>query len=112
MKIIITLRHAIKQQERTYNHTMTCCGSDTCHRNLYLEVLRSEGEFLRNEHLLPNVARRRLYATYVRAAYGVLGRGNRVVVPSCVKDLIREMFPDPQGEYMGHMPSKETEDDL
>ena len=62
--------------------------------------------------LLPNVARRRLYATYVRAAYGVLGRGNRVVVPSCVKDLIQEMFPDPQGEYMGHMPSKETEDDL
>ena len=78
-----------------YNMT-SCCRSDTCHRTTYLEVLRSEGRLLRDEHLLPNVARKRLYATYVHAANGVLGRGNRVVVPTCVKDLIREMFPDPQ----------------
>ena len=90
----------------------SCCGSDTCHRTLYLEVLRSEGDLLRDNHLLPNVARRRLYSTYVRAAHGVLGRGNRVVTPSCVKDLIREMFPDPHGQYMGHMPSEVVEDDI
>ena len=91
---------------------MSCCQSERCHRTLYYDVISSEGDLLRDEHLLPNVARHRLYATYVRAVHGVLGRGNRVVVPSCVKDLIREMFPDPQEEYMGHMPSELIEDDL
>ena len=90
----------------------SCCQSDTCHRTIYLDVLQSEGRLLRDEHLLPNAARKRLYATYVRAANGVLGHRNRVVVPSCVKDLIREMFPDPQGEYMGHMPSEGVDDDI
>ena len=90
----------------------SCCRSETCHRTLYLEVLRSKGDLLIDKHLLPNVVRRRLYATYVHAVYGVLGRGVRVVVPSCVKDLIREIFPDPQGEYMCHMTSEVVEDDI
>ena len=90
----------------------SCCGLDTCHRTLYLDVLRSEGYLLRDEHLVPNVARRRLYVTYIRAAHGILGCGNRVVVPSCVKDLIRDIFPDPDREYMGHMPSEVVEDDI
>ena len=83
----------------------SCCSSvdRRCHRYLYLQVLWSEGDLIREEHLGPNVAHRWLYATYVRAKHGVLGRGNRVVVPQCVKDLIREMFPDPHGEYMCHM---------
>lgn len=87
-----------------------CCGDDTCHRTLYLEVLRSKGDLIIDE--VPNVAHRRLYATYVRAVHGVLGHGNRVVVPSYVKDLIREMYPDSKGECMGHMPSEVIEDDI
>ena len=90
---------------------MSCCESDRCHRTVYHDILRSEGDLLADEHLLPNVARRRLYATYVRAVHGVLGRGNRVVVPSCIQNCIREMFPDPDGEYMGHMPSKDIVED-
>ena len=82
----------------------SCCESEdmevVCHRYVYERVLRSEGDHLRDQHLRPNVARRRLYQTYVRAHYGILGRGNRVFVPQCVKDVIREMFPDPGGEYM------------
>ena len=91
---------------------MSCCESERCHCTLYYNVLRSAGDLIVAKHIPPNVARRRLYATYVRVLHGVLGRGNRVVVPSCVKDLIREMFPDPQEEYMGHMPSELIEDDL
>ena len=88
---------------------MSCCDSDRCHGILYRDILRSEGDIL---HVLPpNVARRRLYATYVRAVHGVLGRGNRVVVPSCVKKIIRDMFPDPEGEYMGHMVGEEVDGD-
>ena len=92
------------------NYVMTsCCESEdmevVCHRYVYERVLRSEGDHLQDQHLRPNVARWRLYQTYVRAHYGILGRGNRVFVPQCVKDVIREMFPDPGGEYMGHMPA-------
>ena len=63
------------------------------------------------EHVLPNVARHALYGTYVRAEYGVLGRGNRVVVPSCVKTSIRAMFPDPDGRYVGHMAKEEADEE-
>ena len=89
-----------------------CCESETCHHNLYYNVLCSEGDPIVDEHIPPNIARRRLYATYVRVVHGVLGRGNGVVVPSCVKDLIREIFTDPQEEYMDHMSSEVIEDDL
>ena len=93
----------------------SCCESEdmhvVCHRYVYERVLRSAGDHLRDEHLRPNVARRRLYQTYVSAHYGLLGRGNRVVVPQCVKDAIREMFPDPEGQYMGHMPADLSDDD-
>ena len=89
---------------------MACCESDPCHCTLYRGILHSEGDLLVGEHLPPNVARHRLYATYVHAVHVVLGRGNRVVVSSYIKDPIRDLFPDPQGEYMGHMPSEDTED--
>jgi hypothetical protein len=26
-----------------------------------------------------------------------------VVIPDCVVELIHDLFPDPDGEYMGHM---------
>ena len=39
------------------------------------------------------------------AVHGPQGRGNRIEIPSCVLALIREMHPDPRGEYVGHKPS-------
>jgi hypothetical protein len=34
---------------------------------------------------------------------GPLGKGNRIVLPDCVKDGIRNLLPeDKQGKYMGH----------
>ena len=42
------------------------------------------------------------YTTYIRLKYGVLGRGNRVVIPQCVRDKIRETWPAPDGKYTNH----------
>ena len=58
----------------------------------------------------PNTARRTLYRNYIGAVHGYLGRGNRVAVPVCVRNLIREMFPDPAGGYMGHMVAEGIEE--
>ena len=45
------------------------------------------------------------YTQYVLLMYGHLGRGNRVVCPSCVVWLIRDTFPSPDGTYKGYRPS-------
>ena len=79
------------------------CQNDSCHRDIYQQILRSEAGVIAAANVSPNVARRQLYRHYVVAAHGVLGRGNRVVVPSCVRDFIRSLFPDPEESYMGHM---------
>ena len=64
-------------------------------------MLRGEGSVL-DAATPANVARRMLYRSYIRAVHGFLGKGNRVRVPPCVRSLIREMFPDADGAYMGH----------
>ncbi len=74
------------------------CSSDPCHRVTYGDHLRSSLSL----DIPPNIARHNLYRKYTYAAYGHLGRGNRVVIPSCVVDLIRELHPSSNGEYMGH----------
>ena len=65
-------------------------------------MLRGAGDVM-DAGILPNTARRTLYRTYIGAVHGYLGRGNRVVVPICVRDFIREIFPDAAEEYMGHL---------
>ena len=82
-----------------------CCESHPCHLSLYKAMLSSDGELLVEQALAPNIARRQLDATYVRAVHGTLGHGNRVVVPSCIRDFIRGLFPDPCNTCMGHKDS-------
>ena len=77
------------------------CDNDPCHREVYEQMLRSEGDVL-DANVPPNTARRMLYRSYVRAIHGILGHGNRVRVPPCVRGLVRDLFPDPDGAYMGH----------
>ncbi len=50
-----------------------------------------------------------LYRNYTLSVYGYLGRGNRIEIPSYVLDLICNLHPDPEGEYMGH---KDAENDF
>ena len=49
--------------------------------------------------------RKALYKLYVLVRFGRLGKGNRKVLPQCVKDGIRNHYPDSNDKYMGHMAS-------
>jgi hypothetical protein len=41
------------------------------------------------------------YSMFIRTKYCYLGKGNRVPLPTCVVDGIRENFPDPTSTYVG-----------
>ena len=73
-------------------------------------ILRGAGDII-HPSVPPTKARRLLYRSYIGAAYGHLGRENRVLVPVCIRDFIREIFPDPTGNYMGHMAAQDTGDE-
>ncbi|XP_040210581.1 P2X purinoceptor 7-like [Rana temporaria] len=47
------------------------------------------------------------YRTYISCIYGFLGKGNRRVIPSCAVNIIRLLFPDPNGRYVGFMYSED-----
>mmetsp|Transcript_1346 Transcript_1346/g.2115 ORF Transcript_1346/g.2115 Transcript_1346/m.2115 type:complete len:102 (-) Transcript_1346:144-449(-) len=50
----------------------------------------------------PNERRKICYRQFTRAFHGVLGRGERVHLPSCVIAQVREKFPNPDDiGYMG-----------
>ena len=85
----------------TMNEWCHHCGNDPCHRIVYEEVLSARLQAI-DPDIPPNTARRDLYRIYVLGFYGHLGRGIRVEIPTCVRDYIRELCPDPSGEYMGH----------
>ena len=87
------------------------CQKDLCHCDVYQQILRSKASVIAAANVSPNVASWQLYRHYVVAAHGVLGRGNRVVVPACVWDFIQSIFPDPEATYMGHMTADDAEVD-
>ena len=49
-----------------------------------------------------NTKRKAAYWYYIHFKHGTLRKGNRVVIPDCIKELIHSKYPDPDGEYMGH----------
>ena len=64
-----------------FTMSVLCCESHPCHLILYKAMLSSEGELLVDQALAPNIARRQLYATYVRAVHGTLGVGTGWLFP-------------------------------
>ena len=53
--------------------------------------------------------RKSMYRMFTYLKYGHLGRGVRIPIPECVLTKIQEIYPDPDGEYMGFKESATTE---
>lgn len=49
------------------------------------------------------------YVSYINMVYGFLGRRKRKVIPACIVNHIREMWPDPVGVYVGFKPLEDAE---
>lgn len=71
------------------------CGNDI----RAVEDAQSPGESNRQFH-------HAAYRQWVVWQYGSLGSRRRVVVPSCYVWAIRDRFPDPNGHYVGFIPSR------
>ena len=87
------------------------CKDAPCHRLQFEDILRSKGAILLGDNSALNAARHRLYSRYIMAVHGILGFRNCRVVPACVRDFIRELFPDAGGDYVGHIDAVAQDDD-
>ncbi|OCT62874.1 hypothetical protein XELAEV_18043965mg [Xenopus laevis] len=56
--------------------------------------------------------RRDAYRNFTSWTHGSLGPGNRIPEPSCVVNLIRGKYPDPDGNYMGFRKEPDTAEDI
>ena len=59
-------------------------------------------ESLDNIHEKTNCHHKNMYQAHVGAVYRHLEKEARVVIPLCIKFTIQDVFPDPEGIYMGH----------
>ena len=48
-----------------------------------------------------NERRKLCYKKFTRAIHGSLGQGNRVRLPACVVEFVRNRYPDEDHAYMG-----------
>ncbi len=85
----------------TMNSCCIHCESDPCQRDAHHDTLVGHASTL-HESLSLNEWRKILYQVYVHDVWGSLGKGHCKVIPECVKNLICEIFPDPNGNYMDH----------
>ena len=69
------------------------------HRNDVILVTDLKGS---NGELPKNVMRKLAYQESVRVIYGVLGKGNRIQLPTCVVEGVRREYPDVEENYMGY----------
>ncbi|XP_073451281.1 P2X purinoceptor 7-like [Aquarana catesbeiana] len=51
--------------------------------------------------------RKTAYRMFIAWIYGILGKGNRRVIPSCAVNAVRHVFPDPNGSYVGFLYSND-----
>ena len=49
------------------------------------------------------------YQMFTHANLGYLGKHNRVLLPPCIVDGVRNNFPDPKDIYVGFIPTNTTD---
>jgi len=50
----------------------------------------------------PNIVRKYYCRAYVLIRHSTVGANKRIIIPECVRRGVRALYPDPDGNYMGH----------
>jgi hypothetical protein len=64
---------------------------------------RGQEMYSEEENVENNKKHNTMYCLFKYLKYGNLGKGNRIPIPICVIEKIREMFPIPDDNYMDYM---------
>ena len=95
------------EEEKMEESEAVClrCGSTPCEWITYGKDIIEGGQemYSEEENVENNKKRKAMYRLFTYIKYGHLGKGNRIPIPICVIEKIREMFPSPDGNYMGYM---------
>ena len=80
---------------------------DTClNRNVLIVAILDSIDFYNDDNKMsPSNYRKAAYRQYILYCHGYLGRGNRLVVPSCALWKIRDIYSAPDHNYLGFKPT-------
>ena len=95
------------EEEKMEESEVVClrCGSTPCEWITYGKDIIEGGQEMYSEgdNVENNKKRKAMYHLFTYLKYGHLGKGNRIPIPICVVEKIRETFPSPDGNYMGYI---------
>ena len=88
------------------------CGGTPCDWIVWGDEILSEVQLMYEEdpqkgqgEVENRCIRKSAYRYYIYAKHGFLGKGNRIRIPTCVLDRIREKWPEADGNYTGYRSS-------
>jgi hypothetical protein len=85
------------------------CDCDPCLWEEFREEINGDEVLAAIDQSQPrNEIRKQAYRAFVLSWKGHQGKGQRVRIPPCVLTGIRNVWPDPNGCYMGHFDSNKT----
>jgi hypothetical protein len=96
----------------TSQHPCKFCDAFPCvlDQGLYTSLNMEYDDRLRDTCLTNGQIRFYLYRHASSWIHGYLGKGIRRELPQCVRDLIRSLSPDPDGNYVGFLSKKRKKD--
>ncbi len=85
------------------------CNEEPCFCYQFQDQVIAACEFMEFERgsdnasppMTNNERRKLCYREFTRAIHGSLGVGNRVQLPACVVQFVRDKYPDENNSYMG-----------